>query len=421
MRKIAIVIFILLGCFGGLLASSATRQARSSNENQSLALVGAKIYPSPTDKPIVGGVVLIKDGKIIAVGDKSKVRIPKNSRVLDCNGFTLTAGFWNSHVHFSEPKWQNAGSISASQLTQQIQEMLTRYGFAHALDTGSELQNTLAIRRRIESGEIPGPSIRTAGIPFVPSQGSPFYIAPLKLPELATPEEATKLVRERIVAGADAIKLFAASPVSPGKPPVVMPPEIAKAAVSAAHALGKPAVAHPTTNAGVNVVLESGIDILAHTTPDGMEPWGDDLVRKLRSAGVALAPTLKLWKWEVERKGFAPAVVERFMDIALQQVRAYSQAGGEILFGTDVGYMTDYDPTDEYLLMAKAGLSFQQILAALTTAPAARFGAAKLTGRIAPGLDADIVLLAGDPAVDAKVFSKVRYTLRQGKVIYESK
>jgi imidazolonepropionase-like amidohydrolase len=201
---------------------------------------------------------------------------------------------------------------------------------------------------------------------------------------------------------------------------MVMSMDVVKAAVSTAHALGKPVVAHPTNNTGVKVALEGGIDILAHTAPDGGEPWGDELVRRLRSARVALVPTLKLWKFELERKGASPATVEEFLSIALQQVQAYSQAGGEILFGTDVGYVTDYNPTDEYILMAKAGMSFPQILAALTTTPAARFGVSKRTGRIAPGLDADIVLLAGDPATDIKALVNVGYTIRQGIIIYQA-
>ena len=420
MRKIIIVVLILLGCSGALLISSVRGQARSQGASQSLALVGAKIYPSPTDKPIIAGIVLVRNGKIVAVGDQRKVKIPKNTRTLDSSGLILVAGFWNSHVHFTEPKWENANSLSALQLARQIKEMLTRYGFTAVLDTGSFLQNTLALRRRIASGEVPGITIRTTGSPFVPPDGTPFYVAPVKLPELTLPEEATKQVRERIALGVDAIKLFAASPVSLDRPPVAMPVPLAKAAVTAAHALGKPVVAHPTNSAGINVVLESGIDILAHTTPDGAEPWSDELVKKLRSAGVALAPTLKLWKWELERKGAPSAVSERFLNIAVEQLRAYSQAGGEILFGTDVGYMSDYDPTDEYLLMAKAGMDFRQILAALTTAPAKRFGVSERTGRIIRGMDADFVLLSDDPATDVKAFSKVRFTLRQGKVIYDS-
>ena len=79
--------------------------------------------------------------------------------------------------------------------------------------------------------------------------------------------------------------------------------------------------------------------------------------------------------------------------------------------------MTDFDPTDEYVFMQRAGLSYAQILAALTTAPAARFGAAR-SGRLAPGLDADVVVLDGDPAQDIRALARVGQTLRGGRAIY---
>ena len=78
--------------------------------------------------------------------------------------------------------------------------------------------------------------------------------------------------------------------------------------------------------------------------------------------------------------------------------RAFVDLGGQILFGTDVGYMTEYDPTDEYVYLQRAGLSYAQILATLTTAPAARLGMAARAGRLAPGLAADLVVVQGDPA-----------------------
>jgi imidazolonepropionase-like amidohydrolase len=70
--------------------------------------------------------------------------------------------------------------------------------------------------------------------------------------------------------------------------------------------------------------------------------------------------------------------------------------------------------------MERAGLTFPQILAALTTAPAARLGAAARTGRLAPGLEADVVVVGGDPATDIRVLGRVRMTLRRGQPIYRS-
>ncbi|HEY7697696.1 MAG TPA: amidohydrolase family protein, partial [Vicinamibacteria bacterium] len=69
-------------------------------------------------------------------------------------------------------------------------------------------------------------------------------------------------------------------------------------------------------------------------------------------------------------------------------------------------------------LMAEAGMSFRQILASLTTAPAERFGDSSRLGRVALGLDADLVVLEGDPYLDIRALSAVRYTLRGGKIIH---
>jgi len=66
-------------------------------------------------------------------------------------------------------------------------------------------------------------------------------------------------------------------------------------------------------------------------------------------------------------------------------------------------------------------MSFHQILESLTTNPAQRFGYSNHTGRIAKGMDADLVVLRADPAQDATAFSKVRYTIRSGNVIYSEK
>ena len=71
--------------------------------------------------------------------------------------------------------------------------------------------------------------------------------------------------------------------------------------------------------------------------------------------------------------------------------------------------------------MSRAGMSFQEILASLTTNPTQRFGYATHSGRIAERLDADLVILSADPAQAISAFSQVRYTIRRGEVIYAEK
>jgi imidazolonepropionase-like amidohydrolase len=70
--------------------------------------------------------------------------------------------------------------------------------------------------------------------------------------------------------------------------------------------------------------------------------------------------------------------------------------------------------------MAEAGMSFRQILASLTTAPAERFGESQEVGRVAVGLRADLAVLKDDPSRNIRALAAVQYTLRAGKVIYRA-
>lgn len=126
------VLVILSLCF----RTAAVGQTRDSPTSQ-LALVGGTIYVSPTEDPIRDGVVLTRDGKITAVGKRASVRITPGIETIDCSGSTITAAFWNSHVHFLQRKWADAATLPESELTRQLQAMLTRYGFTSVFDTWS--------------------------------------------------------------------------------------------------------------------------------------------------------------------------------------------------------------------------------------------------------------------------------------------
>ena len=388
-----------------------------------LALVGAKIYPSPTEQPIENGSILIRDGRIVSVGPAAAIKIPPTATVIDCRGLVITSGFWNSHVHILTPGLLHSEKLSSQQITSQLEEMLTRWGFTTVFDIASVLENTSLIRHRIETGEVIGPRILTVGEPFWGKGGTPIYVKGfleanhISIPDVESSAQGAERVRQQIHDGADGVKIFTGSVEQNSI--LIMPVDIAKAIVAEAHRAGKPVFAHPSNQEGLEVALQSGVNILAHTTPEG-GPWSPSLVERLKAAHMALIPTLTLW--HVEMRGISPAEFEKGMnETALPQLRAYSQAGGQILFGTDVGYIDQFDTAEEFTWMSRAGMSFQQILASLTTNPAERFGDSAHRGRIAKDMDADLVVLSADPARDVTAFSKVRYTIRAGNIIYPQK
>jgi imidazolonepropionase-like amidohydrolase len=383
-----------------------------------LALVGATTYVSPTKEPIRDSVVLIRAGKIDAVGSRAQVQIPRSAQVLDCSGLTITAGFWNSHVHFFERKWANAATIPAAELSRQLQEMLTRYGFTSVFDLGSMWENTRKLHDRVESGEVTGPKIRSTGEALIPPGALPSeqvlsLMGTMKFPapEIADAAQAAAASRKLLDEGVDGIKLFVSSPRSSS-----LPESAIEAAVSEAHRLGKPVFVHPNSGADVLVAVRSGVDVIAHTTPHS-GPWDETILAAMKERRVALTPTLTLWKYYARHDRISAQ--DLIVNTELGQLRAWVASGGTVLFGTDLGAV-EYDPSEEYALMAEAGMRFPQILASLTTAPAERFGESKQLGQIAAGLQADLVVLKEDPAKNIKALTAVKYTLRGGKIIYRA-
>jgi len=382
------------------------------------ALVGATIFVSPTETPIRDGVILIQGEKIVAVGARAQMQFPETGHVLDCFGFTITAGLWNSHVHFFERKWADAATIPAPELTRQLQDMLTRYGFTSVFDIGSSWENTRRLRDRIDSGEVPGPKIRSTGPGLVPPGALPtdqvlslMGLMKFPAPEIADAAQASAAARKLLDEGVDAIKLFASSPRSSS-----LSESTFQAAADQAHRAGKPVFVHPNSAADVLTAVRGGVDIIAHTTPHS-GPWDETLLTAVKARRVALTPTLALWKYYARHDRLSAQ--EKVTNTEITQLRAWVAIGGEVLFGTDLGAV-EYDPSEEYVLMSQAGMTFPQILASLTIAPSERFGDKNKLGRLAPGFQADLAVFQQDPAANIRALAQVKYTLRAGQIIYRA-
>ncbi len=409
-----------LRTIAGLLLLFLTTSAAA----QDLAIVGAQVFPAPESAPIADATVLIREGRIAAVGPRSSVRLPPGVRVIDGRGTSVTAGFWNSHIHLIKPPFHAADEQPAQALTDALRDRFSRWGFTTLFDIASLPGDARALRARIDRGEVIGPRLLTVDMPFFPANGTPIYVRELwqqmKAPsaEVATPEQARMRAAAQIKAGADGVKLFTGAIVGGPQGVLPMSKDIASAIVTEAHAHGKPAFAHPTDKAGLDVAVDSGVDVLAHAAPESGE-WSPAFVARLKADDVALVPTLTLFASELRREGAPEAVVQRFVGNAQQQLFAMARGGGQVLFGTDAGYTDVYDTHLEYQLMAAAGLDWRQILASLTTAPAQRFGQSSQRGRLEEGFAGDIVVLAADPQRRPDAYAEVRMTVRDGRVLYD--
>jgi len=379
---------------------------------QNLAIVNATVYVSPQAPAQHGLTVLIRDGKIVAAG--MHVLVPDGTNTLPCNGCVVLAGFWNAHIHFMEPKWDDAAHQPAEKLAGQIDSMLTHSGFTTVVDTGSDGENTIALRRRIESGEVPGPRIYTSGPPIFPAHALPFYLDGIsaelrsKLGQPETPPEATAFVDKNLALGTDIVKLFTGSIVKPNQiTPMAVP--IAKAAVDEAHRHGQLVFSHTSNLEGTRVAVESGVDVLAHA-PEETSGIDEPLLRTMMAQRMTMIPTLKLFS----------------RDDNIAQIRAevsrFHTLGGRLVYGTDTGFLPDYDQGEEFRQLAQSNLGFREVLAMLTTSPAELFHVASHEGKVESGMNGDLTVLTVDPAFgDPAAFTKVLYTIRGGRVIFRAK
>jgi imidazolonepropionase-like amidohydrolase len=391
------IIFLLLGSgLGGVRA-------------QDLAILDATVYAAPETAAQEHASVLILKGKIAAVG--RGVSVPVGTRVLACAHCVVFAGFWNGHVHFTGPQWTGAAQIPATQITKQMQDMLSHSGFTTVVDTGSFPGDTIALRLRIENGEALGPYIYTSGAPLFPPHGIPFYLQdlpePLRaaLPQPTSPAAAIQAVQHNVALGTDIVKLFTGSYLDPGHI-VHMPVTIARSALTEGHQARQLVFAHPSDLEGVRVAMESGVDVLAHA-PDTVTGVDDALLRAMVDHHMAMIPTLKLFSGESH--------IARIREI----VARFHAFGGQLIFGTDTGFLTDYSVSEEYRQLSLAGLSCRDVLTMLTTAPSERFGVMARKGRLRPGEDGDLTILFSDPAKGKlEDFANVGYTVRAGKVIF---
>ena len=103
---------------------------------QDLAITRATVYSAPDAPARTDVTVVIRHGVIAGVGEH--LRIPKDIETISCQGCVVLAGFWNAHVHFMEPQWNEAAHQPADKLARQMSEMLTHSGFTTVVDTGSD-------------------------------------------------------------------------------------------------------------------------------------------------------------------------------------------------------------------------------------------------------------------------------------------
>lgn len=153
----------------------------------------------------------------------------------------------------------------------------------------------------------------------------------------------------------------------------------------------------------------------------GLDLWNaedpDALLLEMALDEVALAPALsRMSRWQ---EGEFAEQVDARVEASLSALLRFVDAGGALVLGTGAGWVEDWDPSTELLLMEDAGLTFEEILAAATWEPSLRMPRGS-DGEIEPGASADLLFVEGDPSSDISAFSRVREVLVAGYSVHEA-
>lgn len=395
------VLAAVLLSVGWPLPSQAQASAQAGN---SFAVANVRVFDGK--RLIRHADVVVRDGEIRAVG--TDLEIPAGLKVYNGEGKTLLPGLIDAHVH----TW---GSSRQGAL---------RFGVTTELDMFTDW-NLLAVAKeqRGAVARTDKADLWSAGM-LATVAGGHGTEYPVKVETLSDPAEADEWVAKRLREGSDYIKIIVDDGTLWGTSLPTLKPATVKALVEGAHTHGRMAIAHVATLAGAKLVVDAGVDGLAHVFADATA--APEFIRRLKQADRFVIATLSVYdsaacagearklmgdpkvkpylsaqQLRTLRRSFSichPGILE----IAMANVRLLHAAGIPVLAGTDAGNPGTAHGVSlhgELRLLVEAGLTPAEALNAATALPAEVFGLGG-RGRVAPGLRADLLLVSGNPLED---------------------
>ena len=387
-------------------------------------LSGAVLIDGTGVPPVAGRAVVVEQGRIAAVVDE---RAAPSGTVRRLDGLTLLPGLINCHVHLcfggeADPASAMLKEAYAATVIQAAvrASRTVEAGVTTVRDLGGRDYAELSVRDAVRAGSIPGPRMLCAGRGICITGGHGWHLVGR---EADGPDDVRKAVREQIKAGADVIKLFATGGVmTPGVDPnsAQLTLDEVRAGIEEARKAGRRTAAHAAGTDGIANCLEGGITTIEH----GIY-LTEELCRRMVRDGVALVPTL-IAPAAIVAGGVAAGIpefaVRKSQVVSDRHVESFQMAlrlGVTIAAGSDAGTPLNAHGSlvPELALMVKAGLAPLAAIRAATASAAGALGLEQETGRVVPGLAADLLAVAGNPADRIEALDEVRFVMAQGREI----
>ncbi len=420
-----------------LFAVAAAAEPVSSTENADYAFVDVTVLSMETPAPAANRTVLIRDGRIAAVGSAEEVSIPAGATRIDGSGRFLIPGLADMHAHVGFDYRPGLAGERADMLLYLATGVTT---IRNAVGSAA----TVALADAVANGELAGPRIENAS-PLLEGKNAVWDFAT----KVLTAEEARAAVRGYAADGYESIKIYH-----------TLAREPYKAVVDEAGKLGIAVFGHVPFQVGVEEVLADGQASIEHfrgydidglslevleidggRSAERFRSWldmsdarMDELVQATVAAGTWNCPTFVVNSMLIEADrldayadhpmaAYMPVdFIARFRNSGLEELfsmesrdmlrqarpqmlqflKKLHDAGAGVMTGTDTfpSLIPGFTLIDELGAFVAAGLSPYEALQAATTGPARYLGDADVRGKVLPGMAADLVLLGADPLVD---------------------
>ncbi len=402
-----------------------------------LAIRAAHCYDGGSFRP--DGVTVLVEGERIAGVEAVGYDVPEGVEVTSYDG-TLLPGLIDAHVHLvaegirpgAPGSLEAAGALGDDGLDAAIARSLATNaaaGVTTVRDLGDRRYRTLVARDRRTTGE---PRIVAAGPPLTVPAGHCHYLGG----EVEGVEGVRAGVRDHVERGVDVVKVMASGgllTLGTDIFGVQFSPEELRAAVEETHRAGLRIIAHCQSEAGARHAVAAGVDGLEHATllsPEGIAV-PDDLISEIAARDITVDPTLGMdlsraipieqmpahVQEMVQRLGLTPA------QIAVGRARQLARMiehGVRIVTGSDAGVTPPKRHGNVWRAVVQlldAGLTPAQALATATSLAADECGLTDTTGRIAEGLNADLLVVDGDLSADLTALAHPRQVWVRGTLL----
>jgi imidazolonepropionase-like amidohydrolase len=392
----------LVSC--ALLASPAAAQAPLPRPD--LALTHANVVDVTTGAITRNATVLVRNGRIESVGSGSA---PAGTQIIDLAGKYLVPGLMDAHTHLD--------NLAAAR-----RALETGVTTARSASVGSF--RDVALRDLVRAGYVIGPDIIAAGLFVTPDIGDGALadtgLGPL-MSSVRTPEQLRALVRVNLRHGVDVIKTRgterAGTATTDPRQQVYTEAEL-RAVVEEAATRGIPVEAHAHGDEGAYAAVKAGVRSIEHGTY-----LSDSTLALMKAKGTWLVPTFSTLYDLLEPGGDYddPVTQARAMHMIPRATRTIQQAhrlGVKLATGADVSYTPQSITrvSHEIRRFVELGLTPLEALQAATINTAELFGIQDRTGRIAPGLEADLIAVEENPLENPVTLQDILLVISNGRV-----